>query len=738
MRNKYICILISTIICICLLGVSDVYSKTIENSFSIRDSIPPYIITTSDLSLSFDNEGKIINGTYTSGDGKKLKKVNLEGGSVLVDFKSKGVTSVKKLQNGGYEFRRWVINNANESCLVSDRFTPTKNSIHWEMTVESNKKYPWSTPMVLSLKYPATKKIRFWTSWVNRSSQNSDCVDNDYKVTMKDQDHIWVDPLETMPLMDNCWNYGGEKGSSGICIPIASILDEMNNIGLNLIVSPDQPLLSLKLKTRSDGTVEFHHSFLRLGNNRKVSFSADIVKEEADWRGGLRWMVSRFADYFDPPNPEVQKMGGLGAYSHHQGELDTAFLKRTGFRVNWDASFGWPYFGMFFPPVNRSETWISSGPDHSGRLIPSLQRVVSYHSMDDYSSRMRKMGFFVLDYFNLTEFGTHINETQVKPDLDKKTWWKDANTYLYRKMPNGFFRERDDTSSVYSWGRSVVIDPGDKGVEENLVMQAEYYVNSMPNSSGICIDRLDHVMRVNFAKGADDMIGWYDGRPGRFIGFSWRNIMPKISSIIHGKNKVIYCNVLKSHRLEWLKEFDGIYNEWGYMGMSLNGSALLALRKPAMMWTYDTSSIKPDPDSYFQRHLHLGTYPTAPFEGNDHTIRPGTGMDRYYIEYGPLFDAILGKRWVLIPHCVATSTDGVKVNLFEIPSGYAMPVTLGDTISFATVLVRNLKDIGKLKCEAILPGEASAVPISAIVKDGVLEMKVPLKKGCAMVKMYNP
>ena len=62
-------------------------------------------------------------------------------------------------------------------------------------------------------------------------------------------------------------------------------------------------------------------------------------------------MVGRYPDYFNPPNPKADEMAGSGAYSHYQGELDVARLKKMSFRLNWNASFEWPWFGLFLPPV---------------------------------------------------------------------------------------------------------------------------------------------------------------------------------------------------------------------------------------------------------------------------------------------------------------------------------------------------------------------------------------------------
>ena len=108
-------------------------------------------------------------------------------------------------------------------------------------------------------------------------------------------------------------------------------------------------------------------------------------------------------------------------------------------------------------------------------------------------------------------------------------------------------------------------------------------------------------------------------------------------------------------------------------------------------------------------------------------------MDRQYLDYGPLLSAMRGKKWVLEPHCVESATPGVKVNLFQVPGGYALPVTSGGQSESATVCLRNLPGLDRLGCEALHPGQDTPAAVTATLKDDSLTLHVPLKRGCAMV-----
>ena len=67
-----------------------------------------------------------------------------------------------------------------------------------------------------------------------------------------------------------------------------------------------------------------------------------------------------------------------------------------------------------------------------------------------------------------------------------------------------------------------------------------------------------------------------------------------------------------------------------------------------------------------------------------------------------------GKRWVLRPHVVEVVGKTAKANLFEVPGGYALPVTFGGQASTATVLLTGLPRLAgqaSFRVEMIHPGE---------------------------------
>jgi hypothetical protein len=170
----------------------------------------------------------------------------------------------------------------------------------------------------------------------------------------------------------------------------------------------------------------------------------------------------------------------------------------------------------------------------------------------------------------------------------------------------------------------------------------------------------------------------------------------------------------------------------------LNGTGFLALCKPGIVWTDNSSTLQPDPDAYFQRHLHMGVYPMAPYPKNDHSITPDPEADAKYLEYGPLMTAMRGKKWVLEPHCIEVEDQAAKANLFAVPGGWVAPITFGPANGTVKVVLRNVHGLGEnLHCDALLPGLQEMQTVTVTSSNEALQLRVPLKRGCAMLRIKS-
>lgn len=657
------------------------------------------------LAVSLDPTGNIVAARV---DGKVWP---LTGATELAGCQTLGETKAKK-SGQGFSFIRTVTDGKGHTAIVTERFMPAKDSIRWEVDIRSDDA-PWSTAIETSLIYAATDQTRFWTAWSDPEHSTNG----------------WHDPLVMKPFTNavrtysNFGGYSAARQGDFICIPLLTIAEPGEDRGISLVLSPEDLNLDSRLQTTAEGRMKFSRLKLRLGDGRTVRLAMDLTAHEADWRGGLRWMVARYPEYFDPPNPRADAMAGCAAYSGDENPIDVAKFKKMAFRVNWKLSDDFPYMGMFIPPVkNADERWQRSCDEKAPTNKPPT---TSCRQMNDYARYMRTNGFYVLSYFNVTEFGKNMAEKPVRKPGDPELW-KGPRAFLPTQFPNAIYLP--GAATCY---KASVVDVGDPAYQKFILEQADRNNRMIPDSAGICIDRLDWLSRFN-SKG-DDGVSWVDGKPARALYISWQRLLEKLGPLMHRDGKVIFVNPINA-RLDCLRYVDGVYDEMGTAPGALNASAMLCLRKPALEWVVGRTLHQPDPDAFMQRNLYLGTYPTAPYPWNNHCLKIEEEPKHLFLDYGPLLDAMRGKKWVLAPHCVETTPD-VKVNLFEVPGGYALPVTFGGTNETAVVQVRGLAHLDRVHCEALQPGKAAPLRVESHFRNNTLEMTVPLERGCAMVKL---
>lgn len=694
----------------------------------------------------------------------------LAGGTVLQNGQAGEAPTMRALADGGYEFtRQWHEVTGPGQCRVTERFIPRLTSIRWEVEIEGSGQ-PWSTPVETRLSEPfQTAPTLFWTAWsdpqMGRASDEANPSANgvpgrtlipfrrgNHPRTVQSLAHDngadWADPLIPRPFKDALLYYGAPtfdprqprlaftpfRGDL-FSLPIATVLNPAQDLGFSLILDPRDTIPDLELALTARGEIRFRRLFLRIEEKRIISFAADLVPHEADWRGGLRWMSTNYPTFFDPPLAGVSALAGLGAYSAEEGPLDVAKLRRMGFRTNWKASFDFPYMGLFLPPVHgESQAWRRY-----------FGEPTSVAKIRDYHRRMRADGFYALQYFNIAEFGANLAWPLTPAAIaeDERTNLTGAR-YLAGPLAQAVVKVPANLSvqelapygksvpggPIFTWEDGIVLDCGDPGYQAFLLEQVRRHLQYLPESAGFAVDRGDWVRLYN--PGRDDGTSWFDNRPAASLRVSWCQFMDKFGPLAHAAGKAIFVNN-HDKRIDLLRQADGIFDESTYGSGPLNLTALDAIRKPALGWTVDELDLQPDPDAFFQKYLYLGVYPMAPFPKNDHSIRPTPWAERQYLDYGPLFDALRGKRWVLDPHAVETMAQAAKVNLFAVDEGYALPVTYAGSATSVEVILRGALTHDRLAADALLPGREGRTAVTIQRSDASVRLTVPVHRGCALV-----
>jgi len=310
----------------------------------------------------------------------------------------------------------------------------------------------------------------------------------------------------------------------------------------------------------------------------------------------------------------------------------------------------------------------------------------------------------------------------------------------HNKLSTGILRppvlvpDWDERPIFSNWQNCVAMDPGDSTYQSFLLAQAKLHLEKIPALSGICIDRMDWLRYYN--GNGDDGVSFVQQNKTRSLGLSWKKLMAKLGPLMHQNGKVIFCNPIY-RRMDLMKEMDGFYDEYGNFPHSLNLCAQMAMFKPIIAWTTGKADFKPDPDAYFQHHLYMGTFLTVPFPGNDHTINPDSSIEKFYLDYGPMFNAIKGRHWILAPNVLTVKDSSARANIFKVNDKVVIPVIHGKA-SAAKLIVRlpyNLLGKETILVKVLYPGRTEWKKIAAKKYKKEMELDIPLLKGCALLSL---
>jgi hypothetical protein len=706
-----------------------------------------YTIRTGTMLLTVSSNGRITSIAKTDGTWMRIASgnTNLDGCTETTKI------SVRKTERNGIEFtKHFISDSTGVHCTVTERFTPDSVSIRWDVEIEGDEK-PWTTGISTVMEFPDTAGARFWTTWGDPNHLSAADRGKDAA--------LWHSPFEYRSFRDMHLVYGGHFGKGGgYSIPVFSVFYPGERAGVSLAMSPEDPLLDMHMLTTRHGKISQTRMYHRLERGKKATFRMDLFLHDCDWRSVMAFVVGRYPRYFHPPGVHALSLSGMGAYSSYEGDLDSAKYKAMGGVVNWKASFDFSYMGMFLPPVETDTTqWKRFDVTSEGELIERQSTYTNIAQMRSYAARMKGLGFFTLNYFNVTEFGgasAYGKEVaHPKPDFSKEEdTWRNPSAFLYNNFPRAILFGSHDhigwhkltpqqfmfppirfhDEPYYTWGHAIATDVGDSAYAAFLLDQARRHREKLPEAHGIALDRIDWFNEYNWH--ADDGKSWIQGRPVRSLLNSFRGFIPRLSTIMHEAGKVIFCNP-EMNRLDMMEYFDGVFNEFGYLGFNLNQSAFLTFYKPLICWTPDRATVMNSPDRFFQRHLIMGAFPMAPFSGNDHSIRPDPEVERYYLDYGPMFNALRGRSWVLIPGVIEVQDNTALANLFAVGNTFVVPVVMCEAES-ATVHIRKcgqLLPAGKVVVETWYPGEKRVTPREYKVERDELILSVPMKRECAFL-----
>jgi hypothetical protein len=133
----------------------------------------------------------------------------------------------------------------------------------------------------------------------------------------------------------------------------------------------------------------------------------------------------------------------------------------------------------------------------------------------------------------------------------------------------------------------------------------------------------------------------------------------------------------------------------------------------------------------------LSVFPTVPVPVADHTIPEDPWVDQCYLDYEPLLNAIRGERWVLKPLVISVANHAAHANPFQVPGGYAIPITFANNANEVTLTLRNLFEPGKevASLTVLHPGGAKTSTLKWQSSPEGVKLALPVQRGCAFVKV---
>ncbi len=615
--------------------------------------------------------------------------------------KTSGTAKVADLQPGKKAVtvtQAWSCDVASSTVVatVVDTFSAAAKSIAVNTTITTDKFLPFTVQLNTGLEFaslPANSS--FWLPF------GKGCVQNNGRShgMCLAGGAAWSSALapETLPVGTNTtlyYRYGGtgvaadaagaaqpDTVADMFSVPVATVLPAEVGTAFSVVLNPGDPILELTLAVDARGAL-FGRELLRIGGKNPVTFSAHVIAHASCWRPGLQFATEQFPSFFFPWVEDATAFEGLGSYSWNQQPYNATRAKSIGFKTNWDLSGTWmPYDGLFLPYMDE---WPNLGPINGGLK----QYNVTYQKMEQYYEQIQSAGFHSLSYFDIGNWGTQTNVDYKGPKQYCGTRPNQkggpcpgpngANAYLRDELSaallkhgwsvgGGFFNKEK-----HDWVGTTDMDTWEPCFEDLIVEQCARHIPKLKSFEGIAIDRLDYSEFFNFD--ADDNISWVP-RAGnlpkvgtnrsytswgkaRALRLSYRHTFNRLHDVLHtaqpaGKKRVILNNCNTVCRLDQMRSFDGTFSE----GAALNSVAWTGLRNPTILWTYSLAADINVLDDFFQQHLLMNVYPMAPMPLNDHSIQPGDPVvEQAYHDYGPLFDAMHGARWLLSSNPVTITT----------------------------------------------------------------------------------
>jgi len=436
-------------------------------------------------------------------------------------------------------------------------------------------------------------------------------------------------------------------------LPLVTVLDPQIDQALTVALPPHVNIPHLQVEWIAGRTLRLTLGHRAMGGGKTSPLRLLFYAHPADYRCALKAYSDEFPAYFEPCLSRGPAEGTFW-YHHIQDHPDYAEMARQHVRYMW-SSFWFTYLGNYMPegpewaPYTYGQWW-------------KLGQMMSDAKIKAFIAEMKEHGIGIYGYFNVTEFGGKggaADDSTEVPDQLLKTRFAGA----VMKDAQG--------RAVPSWEGSSDINPRlDGSFWPWLKAQCERYFSRLPELAGLIIDRLDWASRFDF--GHDDGFSMVGEQPVENMALPVAAAVQEVCRMAHAANRRVFAN--QFWRVEVLRDVDGYCHECDYVP----ALAYLAPFRPLSAWHERVNYNGDLLEFEKQMKLRLRTACFPQMIAHEFPIsqqKPNRHAADFLEVYAPLFEPLLGKRQVLLPHCVAVTGEN-DVNLFLNGAGeYVAPIT---------------------------------------------------------------
>jgi hypothetical protein len=436
-------------------------------------------------------------------------------------------------------------------------------------------------------------------------------------------------------------------------LPLVSILDPRTDQALTVALPPNVNIPHLQVEWIGGRVLRLTLGHRGMGGGKASPLRLLFYAHPADYRSVLKAYSDEFPEYFESPLPRGRSEGVFW-YHHIQDHPDFAEMARQHVRYMW-SSFWFTYLGDYMPdgpewaPYTYAHWW-------------KLGQMMSDEKIKAFIAEMKEHGIGIYGYFNVTEFdgvgGATDDSTEIPTHL------------LQTRFAEAVMKDVQGRA-VPSWGGSSDMNPRLAGsFWPWLKMQCERYIQRLLELEGLIIDRLDWASRLDY--GHDDGFSMVGNQAVENMAQPVAEAVQEVCRMAHAAHQRVFVN--QFYRVEVLRDVDGYCHENDYVP----ALAFLAPYRPLSAWEmrkkYDGDLL--EFEKQMKLRLHFACFPQMiahQFPISQQKPNPRTA-DLLEV-YAPLLDPLIGKRQVLLPHCVAATGDN-DVNLFLNGAGeYVAPLT---------------------------------------------------------------